>query len=252
MKTTTKAISVASIAGALAMTPIAAVAQDSSRTTELYHIFDFKTAVKRGEMIKVLQDGINPNISKSNTVTPIVMGPAPETPGRFTLVNPFENSPYAGFISTSQLSTIKQARCDGAVWISSAVRKVRGSQQLMITLCLFPYVEGYQLDVYAIDIKEKGGGLDARLGRALGQAIVGNSDNWTNKTILDVVRYVRSTAGATVTYVEGQPEFTGTPWEDGIQIAPSAADKSTIDTAPAPRGSRPSEGNGSASKGQGQ
>lgn len=159
MKMTTKAISVASIACALAMTPIAAVAQDSSRTTELYHIFDFKTALKRGEMIKVLQDGINPNISKSNTVTPIVMGPAPETPGRFTLVNPFENSPYAGFISTSQLSTIKQARCDGAVWISSAVRKVRGSQQLMITLCLFPYVEGYQLDVYAIDIKEKGGGL---------------------------------------------------------------------------------------------
>ena len=227
---------VAAVAGALAMTPIAAAAQDSSRTTELYHIFDFKTAVKRGEMIKILQDGINPNISKSNTVTPIVMGPAPEKPGRFTLVNPFANSPYAGFVSTSQLSTIKQARCEGAVWISSAVRKVRGSQQLMITMCLFPYVEGYQLDVYAIDIKEKGGGLDARLGRALGQAVVGNSDNWTNKTILDAVRYVRTSTGATVTYVEGQPEFTGTPWEDGIQIAPSAADKRTIDTAPAPTG----------------
>jgi len=233
-------LALAGISAAIAMTPIAAAAQDSSRTTELYHIFDFKTAVKRGEMIRILQDGINPNISKSNTVTPIVMGPAPETPGRFTLVNPFENSPYAGFISTSQLSTIKQARCDGAVWISSAVRKVRGSQQLMITMCLFPYVQGYQLDVYAIDIKEKGGSLDARLGRALGQAIVGNSDNWTNKTILDVVRYVRSTTGATVTYVEGQPEFTGTPWEDGIQFAPSAADKKTVDTAPAPTGAAPS------------
>lgn len=232
---------VAAVAGALAMTPIAAAAQDSSRTTELYHIFDFKTAVKRGEMIKILQDGINPNISKSNTVTPIVMGPAPEKPGRFTLVNPFANSPYAGFISTSQLSTIKQARCDGAVWISSAVRKVRGSQQLMITMCLFPYVEGYQLDVYAIDIKEKGGGLDARLGRALGQAVVGNSDNWTNKTILDVVRHVRTSTGAAVSYVEGQPEFTGTPWDDGIQIAPSAADKWTVDTAPAPTGPKPED-----------
>ncbi|MGQ3081418.1 MAG: hypothetical protein ACT6RT_25465 [Allorhizobium sp.] len=232
-------LALAGISAAIAVTPIAAAAQDSSRTTELYHIFDFKTAVKRGEMIRILQDGINPNISKSNTVTPIVMGPAPESPGRFTLVNPFENSPYAGFISTSQLSTIKQARCDGAVWISSAVRKVRGSQQLMITLCLFPYVQGYQLDVYAIDIKEKGGGLDARLGRALGQAIVGNSDNWTNKTILDVVRYVRTTTGATVTYVEGQPEFTGTPWEDGIQLAPSAADTKTVDTAPAPTGPAP-------------
>lgn len=239
MKFRMTTVALAGITAAITTTPIAAAAQDSSRTTELYHIFDFKTAVKRGEMIRILQDGINPNISKSNTVTPIVMGPAPETPGRFTLVNPFENSPYAGFISTSQLSTIKQARCDGAVWISSAVRKVRGSQQLMITLCLFPYVEGYQLDVYAIDIKEKGGGLDARLGRALGQAIVGNSDNWTNKTILDVVRYVRTTTGATVTYIEGQPEFTGTPWEDGIQLAPSAADKKTVDTAPAPTGPAP-------------
>lgn len=252
MRMMTKALGAAGIAGALAMTPIAAVAQDSSRTTELYHIFDFKTPMKRAEMIRILQDGINPNISKSNTVTPIVMGPAPEKPGRFTLVNPFENSPYAGFVSTSQLSTIKQARCDGAVWISSAVRKVRGSQQLMITMCLFPYVEGYQLDVYAIDIKEKGGGLDARLGRALGQAIVGNSDNWTNKTILDVVRYVRSTAGATVTYVEGQPEFTGTPWEDGIQIAPSAADKRTIDTAPAPIGPKTDDTNDPANKEPGQ
>ena len=239
MKFRMTTVALAGITAAITTTPIAAAAQDSSRTTELYHIFDFKTAVKRGEMIRILQDGINPNISKSNTVTPIVRGPAPETPGRFTLVNPFENSPYAGFISTSQLSTIKQARCDGAVWISSAVRKVRGSQQLMITMCLFPYVQGYQLDVYAIDIKEKGGGLDARLGRALGQAIVGNSDNWTNKTILDVVRYVRSTTGASVTYVEGQPEFTGTPWEDGIQIAPSAADKKTVDTAPAPTGPAP-------------
>ena len=252
MRTMTKALGAAGIAGALAMTPIAALAQDSSRTTELYHIFDFKTPMKRAEMIRILQDGINPNISKSNTVTPIVMGPAPEKPGRFTLVNPFENSPYAGFVSTSQLSTIKQARCDGAVWISSAVRKVRGSQQLMITMCLFPYVEGYQLDVYAIDIKEKGGGLDARLGRALGQAIVGNSDNWTNKTILDVVRYVRSTAGATVSYVEGQPEFTGTPWEDGIQFAPSGADKKTVDTAPAPTGPKTDDRNDPINKESGQ
>jgi len=36
----TKALGAAGIAGALAMTPIAALAQDSSRTTELYHIVD--------------------------------------------------------------------------------------------------------------------------------------------------------------------------------------------------------------------
>src|SRR3546814_9438345 len=99
-------LALAGISAAIAMTPIAAAAQDSSRTTELYHIFDFKTAVKRGEMIRILQDGINPNISKSNTVTPIVMGPAPETPGRFTLVNPFENSTYRSEEHTSELPSL--------------------------------------------------------------------------------------------------------------------------------------------------
>ena len=231
---------VLALAAVLVALPQAALAQDSSRTTELYHIFDFKTAARRGEVIKALQDGLNPNVSNSNTVTPIVMGPPPETPGRFRLVNPFENSPFAGFVSTSDMATVKQARCDGAVWISSAVRKVRGSQSLMLTMCLYPYVQGYQLDIYAIDIKERGGGLSARLGRALGEAVVGKSDNWTNKTILDVVRNVRRTIGAEVSYVEGQPEFTGTPWEDPIQGVPSAVDKATIDTAPIPQAAPPS------------
>jgi len=221
---------------AMAAMPQSAHAQDSSRTTELYHIFDFKTTARRGDVIKALQDGLNPNVSNSNTVTPVVMGPPPETPGRFRLVNPLENSPFAGFVSTSDMAAVKQARCDGAVWISSAVRKVRGSQTLMLTMCLYPYVQGYQLDVYAIDIKEKGGGLSARLGRVLGEAVVGKSDNWTNKTILDVVRSVRRNTGAAVSYVEGQPEFIGSPWEDPTQATPSAADKATIDTAPVPQG----------------
>ena len=213
-----------------------AAAQDSSRVTELYHIFDIQTDVRRGEMIKALQDGLNPNISNSDTTTPIVMGPAPEQPGRFKLVNPFENSPfpYAGMIPAAQMAIAKQVRCDGAVWISSAVRKVSGSQQLMLTMCLFPYTKGYQLDVYGVDIKERGGGISARLGRALGEAIVGKSDNWTNKTILDSVRSVRRVTNAKITYVEGQPEFTGTPWEDPVQGIPSAGDKQTEDTAPAP------------------
>ncbi|MCW2406948.1 hypothetical protein M2336_003632 [Sphingobium sp. B1D7B] len=215
--------------GAVAIVAMpAANAQDSQRVTELYHIFDFKTDAKRAPMIKALQDGLNPNISNSDTTTPLVMGPPPEKPGRFRLVNPFENIPFAGMVSSAQMASVKQARCDGAVWISSAVRKVRGSQQLMMTMCLFPYVEGYQLNVYAVDIKEQGGGLSARLGRALGQAVVGKPDDWTNKTILDVVRRVRTDTGATVTYVEGQPEFVGTPWEDGPRITPGEGDK-TVD-----------------------
>lgn len=230
---------ITSTAIAIALTALsapAAHAQDSSRTNEIYHIFDIKTSARRAEVIKALQDGLNPNISNSDSTTPIVMGPPPEAPGRFQIVNPFENSnfPYAAMIPSAQLAQMRTVKCDGAVWISSAMRKVSGSQKLMLTFCLFPYREGYALDIYAIDIKEKGGSLSNRLGRVLGQAIVGNSDGWTNKTILDAVRNVRRTISAQITYVEGQPEFTGTPWEDPIQGAPSGADKATQDTTTAP------------------
>jgi hypothetical protein len=218
-----------------------AFAQDSGRANELYHIFDFKTTATRTAMAKALQDGLNPNVSNSNTVTPLVMGAPPEKPGRFELYNPLENSPFGAFVSTQQMATLKQARCNGAVWISSALRKVRGSQQLMITMCLFPYAQGYHLNVYAIDIQEKGGGLSARLGRALGNAIVGDSGNWTNKTILDVVRSVRKTTGAQIQYVEGQPEFTGEPWMDPPTLAPSDADKATTDRTTAPKGDNNNE-----------
>lgn len=211
--------------------PSVASAQDSSRISELYHIFDIKTSAKRGDMARILQDGLNRNVSKSDTIQPIVMGERPETPGRFTLDNPIKNLGIAALLPAAQLAAVKKVDCEGAVWISSAVRRVRGSQTLMITLCLFPYIEGYHLDVYAVDIKEKGGGLSARLGRAIGQAIVGDSDHWTNKTIIDVVRHVRKRTSATITYIEGQPEFTGTPWEEDTTLLPSASDKQADETA---------------------
>lgn len=222
------------LAAAIGVAHVPATAQDSSRASELYHIFDIKTAAKRTDIVKALQDGLNPNISKSDTITPLVMGPAPEIPGRFTIVNPLEGSTLGGLIPPSQLAQLRQVRCDGAVWISTAVRKVRGSNQLRMTWCLFPYVSGYHLDVHAIDVKERGGGLSERIGRAIGGAIVGNSDDWTNKTIIDALRSVNRTLTAEIAYVEGQPEFTGTPWLDPAQLAPSAADKATTDNTTAP------------------
>lgn len=222
------------LAPALLAAQSPAHAEESSRATELYHIFDIKTAAKRDAIIKALQDGLNPNISKSDTITPLVMGAPPETPGKFTLVNPFEASPLGGLIPASQMAQMRQVRCDGAVWISTALRKVRGSNQLKLTMCLFPYAQGYHLDIHAIDIKERGGGLSERLGRAIGTAIVGNSDDWTKKTIIDVVRNVNRTLAPQIRYVEGQPELTGTPWLEAPQLTPSAADKATSGNSTAP------------------
>ena len=194
-----------------------ASAQDRNQSNELYHIFDLKTAAPKRDMIAAAGAGLKRNTSDAQTMTPIVMGTPPETPGRFTIRNPLEGGASMGgiaaMIPASQLAQFKQASCDGAVWIANALRKVRGSQTLRLTLCLFPYQQGYQLNVYGIDVKEQGGGISARLGRALAEQVVGKPDGWTEKTILDVVREIRAKTGATVSYVEGQPEIAGTPWE---------------------------------------
>lgn len=79
--------------------------------------------------------------------------------------------------------------------------------------------------MYALDLKEKGGGIAAKLGRAIAGGIVGKPEEWTNKTILDVLRRVRRDTGAIITYVEGQPEFVGEPWNDERAIMPSANEK---------------------------
>ena len=44
--------------------------------------------------------------------------------------------------------------------------------------------------------------------------MVGTPEEWTEKTFLDVVRSIQSGTNASITYLEGQPELSGTPWLD--------------------------------------
>lgn len=215
-----------------------AAAQDASRITEIYHVFNFETASPRADMIKALTDGLRINVSDSQTITPVVMGEIPETPGKMQLVNLSDNPAFAGIAAiagSAQSAMFKQVKCDGAVWIASAKREVRRTQQLTLTLCLFPYKTGYHLSIYGIDVLQKGGSISDRLGRAIGTAVVGQPGEWTNKTIIDTVRAVRTKTPTTVTYIEGQPAFTEKPWEDPTHAFPTTSDKATIDTAPTPK-----------------
>lgn len=213
---------------ALAAAPSGALAQQASRSTELYHIFDIRTSADKNTMIRALTDGLNFNVSDSQTITPLVRGEPPETPGTFELVDPLAEGrlgALGSLLGSAQAAQLKQVRCDGAVWISTAQRRLRGSQNLRMTLCLFPYVGGYHLDVYAIDTADKGGSLGRRLGRAIAGAIVGDPGDWTNKTIVDALRSLRTNAGGTITYVEGQPAFSGEPWNESSTLVPSGDEK---------------------------
>lgn len=218
----------ASAAALGTLTAAPADAQSVQQTSELYHIFDFRTDAPKRDVIAAADAGLRNNTNDRNATTPIVMGPPPATPARFRIVDPWATGQLGGLaalVGAAQMTQFKQVTCDGAVWVANAVRQVRRSQTLRLTLCLFPYAGGYQLDVYGVDVQQKGGGLSERLGRALGKRLVGDMSGWTNKTILDVVRSVRTRTGATVAYVEGQPEFNGEPWLDEREVMPSRAEK---------------------------
>ena len=226
-KRTLAVISVAAVSSVLATQ---AHAQQADRAIEIYHIFDLKTDASRTEVTKAITDSLNNNVSDSDTIMPLVRGAPPETPGTFELVDPFENSrlgALGALVGASQRAQLKQVQCDGAVWIANTVRKIRGSQHLRMTMCLFPYTEGYHLDIYAVDTQEKGGGLAAKLGRAIAGAVVKDPRDWTNKTIVGTVRSVAKKTGATVTYVEGQPAFTDTPWQDENTLLPQESEETS-------------------------
>ena len=223
-----KSLSVFSIAPIMLAMAAPAAAQRADRSIEIYHIFDLKTDASRTEITRAITDSLNANVTDSDTVMPLVRGEPPEKPGTFELVDPFENSRLGGLgalIGASQRAQLKQVQCDGAVWIANAVRRIRGSQNLRLTMCLFPYTEGYHIDVYAVDTQEKGGGLAAKLGRAIAGAVVKNPREWTNKAIVGTVRSVANKTGAVVTYVEGQPAFEGTPWADENTLLPQDSEQ---------------------------
>jgi len=207
-----------------------AQAQQADRTSELYHIFNIRTDQERNTIVRSFTDALNLNTTDSQTITPLVRGAPPEKAATFELVDPLADgrlSALGSLMGSAQAAQLKQVKCDGAVWIGNAQRNLRGSQHLRLTMCLFPYAGGYHLDVYGLDTEDKGGGISQKLGRLMAGAVVGKPGNWTNKTIVDLLREVRTKLGAEVSYVEGQPAFEGEPWNDEYTIMPSDKEKAS-------------------------
>lgn len=215
------------ILGALAITAVSLVgsgpanANGGTRTKELYAVFDLKTDAPKRAVIKALLDGMANNIDQSETLQPVVMDAPPAQPGHFQLIDPTLSGPMASMfamVPAAQRAALKRVSCDGAVWIAEADRRVEGMGKLHLSLCLYPYVGGYALDAYGIQIDDHSGGLSKIIGRAIASKIVGTSDAWTSKVVLDLVRAVRAENGAKVSYSDGSLEFQGEPWNQESQL----------------------------------
>lgn len=186
-----------------------------TKQVEYYRIYDIKTDATRQTVAKAASDGVGRNVNDVQEATPIPSSAEiPEKSGRFKIVNPLEGMKIAALAGGAGTLGMRVATCDGAVWTAKALRQVTGSNNLTVTMCLFQYQGGYHLDEYAVFVKQEGGLM--QLSRDMANAVVGTPEEWTEKTLLDVVRSIEAKTGAQITLLEAQPEITGTPWLDPI------------------------------------
>jgi hypothetical protein len=172
-----------------------------STTVEYYRVFDIKTDVPAQTVTKAATDGINRNVKDAVVSTPPGVE-ATELPGHFKIADPTSAPPGS--------AVAKGPSCDGAAWTAKATPRVRGTEDMNLVACLFPYKNGYHLDMYAVFTKPEGGIM--QWPRRLTGVFLGTPEKFTETTMMDVVRAIRETTGANVSLVEAKPNLAGTPW----------------------------------------
>jgi hypothetical protein len=204
-----------------------------STTVEYYRVFDIKTDVPAQTVTKAATDGINRNVKDAVVSTPSGVE-ATELPGHFKIADPTSAPPGS--------AVAKGPSCDGAAWTAKATPRVRGTEDMNLVACLFPYKNGYHLDMYAVFTKPEGGIM--QWPRRLTGVFLGTPEKFTETTMMDVVRAIRETTGANVSLVEAKPNLAGTPWLEPSKntaqasmfgsgsagSAPAAAGTSTVST----------------------
>ena len=219
MKKPTKIFAKVTILGvALALTGCGALNNqlaDKTKQVEYYRIFDIKTDVARKVIAEAASNGLGRNVNNAVETTPIPNGPVPDQPGRFKLESPLAGTQLGAFMNIAGASiNSRVATCEGAVWTAKAVRRVDGSDNLNLNLCLFQYKGGYHLNMYAVFQKKTGGLM--QISRNLAHAMVGTPEEWTERTMLDVVRSINLNTKSNIELLEAEPEITGTPWLEGF------------------------------------
>jgi len=179
------------------------------RTVEYVRVFDIKTDAPAPAVARAASDGIQRNIQNATLATP-PLDPAElqEQPGRFKL--------------TEAPGTARGPSCDGASWTAKATPELRGSQDMQVVACLYPYKSGYHLNMYAAFSKKEGGWLEWPR-RATGM-VLGTPEKYVEKTMLDIVRTIRQSTNAQVALVEAKPDVAGAPWLDPAGTAPRTSD----------------------------
>ncbi|MCS0810300.1 hypothetical protein NX774_20450 [Massilia agilis] len=196
------------------------------KTVEYYRVFDIKTAPGNPGVVKAASEGISRHVADATLATPAMAGQLQEQPGKFKPANPDGAAPGSGAAPS----------CEGASWTAKGAPRVNGGDNMNVVACLFPYKNGYHLDMYAVFTKKEGGWLEWP--RRFTGRLMGTPESWTDQTMVDVVRTIRDSTGAQVALVEAKPALPGTPWlEMGSNGGASGSAGGSGGGASAPAGS---------------
>lgn len=177
------------------------------KTVEYYRVFDIKADPSNPAVVKAASEGISRHIADATLATPSTGADLQEQPGRFKLADPTAAAPG---------TAMRGPNCEGAAWTAKATPRVNGGDNMNMIACLFPYKNGYHLDMYAVFTEKEGGWLEWP--RRFTGRLMGTPEKWTDQTMVDVVRSIRDSTGAQVALVEARPALAGEPW---LQIGPS-------------------------------
>ncbi len=179
------------------------------KTVEYYRVFDIKADPSNPAVVKAASEGISRRMADATLATPPVGGDLQEQPGRFRLADPSSGAPG---------SAARGPNCEGASWTARATPRVNGGDNMNMIACLFPYKNGYHLDMYAVFTEKEGGWLEWP--RKVSGRLMGTPEKWTDQTMVDVVRSIRDSTGAQVALVEARPALAGEPW---LQVGPGGS-----------------------------
>ncbi len=124
----------------------------SEQQVGYYRIYDVKTQVPAETVIALLQETISAEANANYSVSPYYLKNRPNKPGRFHALGLIDerqskmspNNPnFAGFIGI---------HCDRSGWTANAVR----NDGTYVQACLYPYKEGYHVDLFARYLKKRG------------------------------------------------------------------------------------------------
>lgn len=189
------------LAGAVLSSGCASVVTPTKTVESAFVIYDVKPTVDRNALMNAIVEAVQTHNRYAVVDRGIPPAELPEKPGRFKLVNPFAGTGL-GALAASQGGVVRVAVCDDPLLqIKAGSKDAYGNEGTSFTLCLFPYREGYRIDIYATFEKYTGLASTQAIAAQINRAVVGDSSQFIPRA-MNEVRLAAEKTGATVTIVD--------------------------------------------------